>query len=87
MNCLIYVPCLIAVNYVIGIDLGTTNSYFGYFHNNQIKLIEDEYGCHAFPSVVAFTEKGRFVGNSAKRVSHKYLKTFIYGEYYVVRNN
>ena len=78
----IFPSFLISVSHIIGIDLGTTNSCFGYFHNSQIQLIEDEYGSYTFPSAVTFTEDGQeFVGNSAKNVAHKYPKNYIYGKY------
>ena len=77
-----FINFLISVSHIIGIDLGTTNSCFGYFHNSHIQLIEDEDGSYTFPSAVTFTEDGQeFVGNSAKNVAHKYPKTYVYGKY------
>jgi molecular chaperone DnaK len=53
---------------VIGIDLGTTNSAFGYYDGKDAKIIANKEGRNTTPSVVAFTDKGEIlVGEPAKR--------------------
>ena len=56
------------MSYVIGIDLGTTNSCVAVMENGQPVVITNSEGMRTTPSVVAFTDKGeRLVGESAKR--------------------
>lgn len=55
-------------NYILGIDLGTTNSCVAIMENKEAKVIENSEGVRTTPSIVAFTESGeRLVGASAKR--------------------
>ena len=53
-------------NIIFGIDLGTTNSCISYWKNNSLVIIPDENGNKIIPSIVAFTNKSKYVGNSAK---------------------
>jgi len=54
--------------YVIGIDLGTTNSCVSVMDGATPRVIENAEGARTTPSVVAFTDKGdRLVGQPAKR--------------------
>ncbi len=52
---------------VIGIDLGTTNSCVAIMDGAQPRVIENAEGARTTPSIVAFTENERLVGQAAKR--------------------
>ena len=55
-------------NYVIGIDLGTTNSAVSIIEGGQPVIIANAEGRRTTPSVVAFTANGeRKIGDPAKR--------------------
>ena len=56
-----------AKEYIIGIDLGTTNSCVSILENNVSKIIENSEGTRTTPSIVAYTDNEILVGNSAKR--------------------
>ncbi|OSP54682.1 molecular chaperone DnaK [Pseudoruegeria sp. SK021] len=52
---------------VIGIDLGTTNSCVAIMDGSQGRVIENAEGARTTPSIVAFTDSERLVGQPAKR--------------------
>ncbi|MFV0243821.1 MAG: molecular chaperone DnaK [Qingshengfaniella sp.] len=52
---------------VIGIDLGTTNSCIAIMDGSQARVIENSEGARTTPSIVAFSETERLVGQPAKR--------------------
>ena len=52
---------------VIGIDLGTTNSCIAIMDGSQPKVVENSEGARTTPSIVAFTDHERLVGQPAKR--------------------
>ena len=51
---------------VAGIDLGTTNSCVCIYRNEKVEVVVDEQGKRTCPSMVAFTNKGRNFGQTAK---------------------
>ena len=52
---------------VIGIDLGTTNSCIAIMDGSKPRVVENAEGARTTPSIVAFTEDERLVGQPAKR--------------------
>ena len=52
---------------IIGIDLGTTNSCVAVMDGKEARVIENAEGMRTTPSMVAFTDEERLVGQAAKR--------------------
>ena len=52
---------------VIGIDLGTTNSCVAIMDGSQPRVIENAEGARTTPSIVAFPDNEKLVGQPAKR--------------------
>jgi molecular chaperone DnaK len=53
--------------YVLGIDLGTTNSVVAVAEGGKVRVLSDEAGARLIPSVVSFTEDGNvLVGDAAR---------------------
>ena len=52
---------------IIGIDLGTTNSAVAIVEAGDPQIIPNSEGRRTTPSVVAFTDKDRRIGDPAKR--------------------
>jgi len=64
---------------VIGIDLGTTNSCVAIMDGAQARVIENSEGARTTPSIVAFAEEERLVGQPAKRQAVTNPENTIFG--------
>jgi molecular chaperone DnaK len=64
---------------VIGIDLGTTNSCVAIMDGSQPRVIENAEGTRTTPSIVAFTDSERLVGQPAKRQAVTNPENTIFG--------
>ena len=63
-------------DYVIGIDLGTTNSCVGVQKNGKAEKIPDSQGNRIIPSYILFTNEQRLIG--AKKQITKNIKNNIF---------
>lgn len=63
---------------IIGIDLGTTNSQVVIWRNNNYEIITDENGNNSIPSIVAFTNISRYIGDDAKNQTELNPKNVFY---------
>ena len=64
---------------VIGIDLGTTNSCVSVMDGASPRVIENVEGARTTPSVVAFTDSEKLVGDTAKRQAVTNPKNTLFG--------
>lgn len=64
----------------IGIDLGTVFSCVGVYRDGHVEIIANLQGARVTPSVVAFTNRGRFVGDAAKNQIGGNARNTIYGK-------
>lgn len=65
--------------YILGIDLGSTNSAFSIMEGGEAKIITNSEGTRTTPSIVAITNDGqRLVGVAAKRQATTNPKNTIY---------
>ena len=63
---------------VIGIDLGTTNSCLSILEGGDPKVVENSEGIRTTPSMVAFKDGERLIGQTAKRQAVTNPKNTIY---------
>lgn len=68
------------MSHAIGIDLGTVYSCVGVFKNGHVEIIANMQGNRITPSVVAFTDRGRLVGDAAKNQIGSNFSTTVYGK-------
>ena len=75
--CAFVLTCLVATGFAadekskveppcVGIDLGTTYSVVGIWQKGDVQIIPNEMGNRITPSVVAFTDSERLIGDGAK---------------------
>ena len=65
-------------NYVLGIDLGTSNSAVAVVQGGEPTVIANNEGRRTTPSIVGFTDKDRKIGDSAKRQAVTNSKKTVY---------
>lgn len=72
------IPEQLLHEYVIGIDLGTTNTCVSIWRDGCAEIIPDEFGNKTIPSFVAYTNKNRYIGYDAKRQKDINVKNVFY---------
>lgn len=66
------------MTYAIGIDLGTCNSAVSVFRNGTSEIIPNTAGNRTTPSIVAFVDTERLVGDAAKNQRSRNPKNTVY---------
>lgn len=68
-----------ATDLAVGIDLGTCYSAVAVYRNNAVEIIANSSGNRITPSIVAYTEEERLIGNSAANQISMNPTNTIYG--------
>ncbi|MDF2964657.1 MAG: dnaK [Rickettsiaceae bacterium] len=72
---------------VIGIDLGTTNSCVAVMEGKEPKVIANAEGLRTTPSIVAFTDSEKLVGEPAKRQAVQNSKNTVFASKRLIGRN
>jgi L1 cell adhesion molecule like protein len=72
--------------HAVGIDLGTTYSCVAVWleEKNRVEIIHNEQGNKTTPSVVAFTDDQRLIGDAAKNQSATNPENTVFGKFLFV---
>merc|ERR1712170_245833 len=63
---------------IVGIDLGTTYSCVGVFHNDEVKILANIQGNYTTPSMVCYTNGEILVGDKANGQAKQTPKHNVY---------
>jgi L1 cell adhesion molecule like protein len=69
--------------HAVGIDLGTTYSCVAVWleEKNRVEIIHNEQGNKTTPSVVAFTDDQRLIGDAAKNQTASNPENTVFGKF------
>jgi L1 cell adhesion molecule like protein len=65
---------------VIGIDLGTTYSSVGVWVDGRVEIVANDQGNRTTPSIVAFTDKERLIGEGANNQVASNASNTVFGK-------